>query len=161
MSDVSQLPELPSTPGSQVDCEATVVEVDGRRMLALPYRAGFGRSRGRKFRITGSEGSRLPSQVVMVVRDQAMVPFPGSAGLGDTVCVRLRCLRQRPRISVPADLATELEAARLSVDVMSAPEAAQFLTMIHEAKDPEIRSQRIDTTIAAIRQRTLETGRSE
>lgn len=161
MSDVGALPAIPTVPGEEATADAVVVLVGERRLLALPFQAGFGRSRGRRYRITGSDGRRTTSQVVLVIGGRAMVPFTGEGAVGDTVRLTVRCLSQRPRMLVPRDLRAALDDAGLDVGVMAEHEAAQFITMVQEADDPEIRSHRIRATLSSVRERTRVLGDGE
>jgi hypothetical protein len=154
MSDVTALPVLAQEVGETVTCPAVACQVGDRMMLALPYRAGFGPSRGRRYRITIG-GVRASSQLVMVVGGQAMIPFPDdSIAEGDVVDVTLQVLAQRPTLRVPQDFMTALTAAGLSVDVIAAHELNQLVTMIKEADDPGVRSDRIENAVAAVAELT-------
>jgi hypothetical protein len=153
-SDVSSLPVLVHEVGQTVTCTAVARRVGDRMMLALPFQAGFGPSRGRRYRIT-IDGRRSGSQLVMVVNEQAMVPLP--AGLctdGDQAQVTLRVLSQRPALRVPADLAAALEQAGVALDLVEEHELNQLVTMIREADDPTVRSGRVQNAVAAIAEMT-------
>ena len=150
MTDVTALPVLPHEVGETVRCPAVGCRVGDRMMLALPYQAGFGPSRGRRYRITVG-GARTSSQLVMVVGGQAMIPFTGeSVGEGDVIDVTLRVLAQRPPLRLPRDLMTALAAEGLGVEVVAAHELNQLVTMIKEAADPGVRSARIENAVAAV-----------
>jgi hypothetical protein len=148
------LPVLPHEVGETVDCSAVARRVGRRMMLALPFRAGFGPSRGRRYRVAVN-GVRTGSHLVMVVDGQAMVPVPaGSLTEGDVVEVTLRVLAQRPTPRVPADFASALTAAGLGVDlgvdVIADHELNQLVTMVREADDPAVRRGRIENAVAAV-----------
>lgn len=158
MSEVDSLPAIPTVPGEEVTGDAVVVLVGERRLLALPFRAGFGRSRGRRYRITGSDGRRTASQVVLVIGGRAMLPFAGDGEVGDAVRLTVRCMSQRPHLRVPRDLRAALDEAGLDVGVMPEQEATQFITMVQEADDPSVRAHRIQATLTAVRARTQSIG---
>lgn len=150
MTDADALPVLAHEVGETVHCQAEVRRVGDRMMLALPFRAGFGRSRGRRYRIT-VDGVRGGSQLVMVVGGQAMVPAAGGSWAeGDVVEVTLGVLAQRPTARVPADFADALAAAGLTLDAVADHELHQLITMIREADDPDVRRGRIENAVAAV-----------
>ena len=154
MSDVTALPVLSHEVGETVRCSAVASRVGDRMMLALPYRAGFGPSRGRRYRITVS-GVRTSSQLVIVVGEQAMIPFADDSVVeGDVVDVTLRVLAQRPTLRVPKDFMTALAAVGLGIDVIADHELNQLITMITEAGDPRVRSDRIENAVAAVAELT-------
>lgn len=155
MPDVTALPVLPDEVGETVECEAVARRIGHRMMLALPYQAGFGPSRGRRYRITVN-GVRTGSQLVMVVGDRAMVPLPdGGVAEGDVVDVGLRVLAQRPTLRVPRDFTTALEAEGLGVDLVEPHELNQLVTMIKEADDPDVRRHRVENAVAAVAELTV------
>lgn len=150
MTDGDALPLLPHEVGATARCSAVATRVGDRMMLALPFRAGFGPSRGRRYRIT-VDGVRTGSQLVMVVGGRATVPVPaGSSAEGDVVEVTLRVLAQRPTLRVPPDFASALAAQGLGLDIIADHELNQLVTMIREADDPEVRRGRIDNAVAAV-----------
>lgn len=140
--------------GQSVTCTAVARRVGDRAMLALPFQAGFGPSRGRRYRIT-IDGQRSGSQLVMVVNEQAMIPAPAAAWAdGAEVQVTLRVVSQRPTLRMPSDLATALEQAGLALDLVADHELNQLVTMIKEADDPAVRSGRVQNAVAAIAEMT-------
>lgn len=141
---------LPQDVGETVRCSAVACRVGDRMMLALPFRAGFGPSRGRRYRIT-VDGVRTGSQVIMVVGGRAMVPVRlDSSAEGDVVDVTLRVLAQRPTLRVPPDFANALAREGLSLGVVADHELAQLITMVREADDPDVRRGRIENAVAAV-----------
>jgi len=158
MSDVAALPVLAHEVGEIIECRAVACRVGDRMMLALPFQAGFGPSRGRHYRITVN-GVRTGSQLVMVVAEQAMIPFPDHSVLeGDIVDVTLRVLAQRPKLRVPPDFLAALAEEGLTVEAVAAHELNQLATMIKEADDPQVRSDRIDNAVAAVAELTAARG---
>jgi hypothetical protein len=154
VANVTELPVLPHVVGETVSCSAVVCRVGGRMMLALPYQAGFGPSRGRRYRITIG-GRRTSSQLVMVVGGQAMIPFTSDRPAeGDVVGVTLRVLAQRPSLGVPEDFVAALAAQGLGLDAIASHELNQLVTMIKEADDPGIRGARIENAVAAVAELT-------
>ena len=150
MSDVTELPILPHAVGETFSCSTVACKIGDRLMLALPYRAGFGPSRGRRYRIA-VRGLATGSTLVIVVGEQAMIPCPdASITEGDTVEVTLRVLAQRPTLRVPQDFIAALTAQGLTVDIVADHELNQLVTMIKEATDPAVRSDRIENAVAAV-----------
>lgn len=154
MTGPNTLPLLAHEVGETVRCSAVASRVGNRVMLALPFRAGFGPSRGRRYGITVN-GVRAGSQLVMVVDEQAMVPVPaGSWAEGDVVEVTLRVLAQRPTVRVPPDFEAALAAEGLTIDVIADHELNQLVTMIREADAPDVRRGRIENAVAAVAELT-------
>lgn len=148
MIDGTALPLLPHNVGETINCSAVARRVGSRTMLALPFRAGFGPSRGRRYRISVN-GARTGSQLVMVVGGRAMVPAE-SVAEGDVVEVTLRVLAQRPTQRVPSDFASALAAVGLSTELIAEHELNQLITMIREADDPAVRRGRIENAVVAV-----------
>jgi hypothetical protein len=156
MSDVTALPILPDEVGDIVKCKASACRVGDRTMLALPYRAGFGRSRGRRYRITIA-GLQSPSQLLMVVGERAMIPLADDSDInGITYDVTIRVLAQRPALRVPADFSAALEAKGLRIEIIAAHELNQLITMIRESASSAIRRDRILNAVAAVAEMTAE-----
>lgn len=147
---MTALPVLPDEVGETIECEAVAFRIGHRIMLALPYRAGFGPSRGRRYRVVVN-GIRTGSQLIMAVGHRAMIPVPGDdITEGNVVQVRLRVLAQRPTLRLPGDFTAALAAEGLSADLMESHELNQLVTMIKEADDPDVRCHRIATAVAAV-----------
>ena len=76
--------------------------------------------------------------------------------IGDTVRVTVELDDAAREIAVPADVAAALKQARLErvFDGMAFTHRKEYINAITEAKKPETRQRRIDSMLAALRERS-------
>lgn len=144
------LPELPAT---TVTVTGRVRTVARRTLIVLPFAAPTGPGRGRRFRI--ETGTTTPFfRVVLSVGGRAAMRPPDQVALweGDSLTMRIRVCSARRTRRVPADLDRALAAAETGLDGLDESTVRHLLSMVTEARDPQIRATRITAAVAAAEQ---------
>jgi hypothetical protein len=152
-----RLPALVLPEDSWCETIGEPVSVQRRRFLLLPFVAPVAGSRAQRCRVViGRSPAR--SGLIFGVRGRAALAVdPGEfppGGKRAPVFLRLRAPKERLRRMVPRDMVTALARRGLRLDVLPDHEARQLLLLVSEARDADVRAERLRAAVAAIERMT-------